>query len=49
MKPNQGPVMFQSGGVTNTKLAVDSQVGVPPVHAGSKPKKTRTKKIAVVA
>ena len=50
MKPNQGPVMFQSGGVTNTKLPVDSEVGIPPVQAGSKPKrKTRAKKIAVVA
>ena len=50
MKPNQGPVMFQSGGVTNTKLPVDSEVGIPPLQAGSKPKrKTRAKKTAVVA
>ena len=51
MKPNQGPVMFQSGGVTNTKLPVDSQVVLPvrPVQAGSKPRKPRAKKIAVVA
>ena len=44
--------MFQSGGVTNTKLPEESKYTevAPAAQAGSKPKrKPRAKKIAVVA
>ena len=43
MKPNQGPAMFQSGGVPNSKLPEESKY-----KAGSKPRKPRTKKDAAV-
>ena len=39
VKGNQGPVMFESGGVPNTKLPEESKY-----KAGSKPRKPRAKK-----
>ena len=41
VKGNQGPVMFESGGVPNTKLPEESKY-----KAGSKPRKPRAKKLA---